>query len=57
MPNNEEATARPRKPTASQQSRIELIGTVRRPDHEDAALTGDAVDLGEQLVHVAVMHL
>ena len=32
-------------------------GSVRRADHEDTALTRDAIDLREQLVDVAVVCL
>src|SRR5829696_5065276 len=48
---------RSREPAAPHDRRIELVGPVGRADYEDAALTGDAVDLGEQLVDVAVVHL
>ena len=46
---------RPREPAAAQERRVELVGPVRRPDDEHAALAGEAVDLREELVDVAVV--
>jgi hypothetical protein len=48
---------RAREAAAAEEGRVELIGPVGGADDEDAALTCDAVDLGEQLIDVTVVHL
>lgn len=48
---------RPREPPAAQHGRGDLVKPVGCPDHEDPALAGHPVDLRQQLVDVAVVHL